>query len=225
MPTLALTTTFSDLSVLTASSYNVNIWVPATANSSLEIINGQLASDNMDASWTLVSSEQVQPHQLCGGSWAAGTSSLDYFNEWFEGVTYTEQSLRDGRMAAIPGGGREFYLAEPAMVIFCWTIMWTNDSVNPSYTSEIYLSVDGTGSTKDGRAVKMTTHHGGDTHWDAKTQSLRKLTWWSGHKAVELAAGWHKAHLHVYAEENVPQTRVWARSFRVIWFKKPTTWG
>ena len=221
---LTLPNTFADLSVLSSSDWAGNYYNPTTPDETFEVINGHLDSSDMAAGWAEVTREQVQRYQLVGGGFVAGTANLDYFPSWFKNLEIGE-TFRPNRARAIPGATREFYLAEPAAVGFCWTIMWTNMSNDNDAKSRIYLNIDGTIDQDIYRDVARVGTTAGAHYYDYRTSSLRKLTYWSGFHMVELAAGWHRVGLRLYAQEEVPQTRIWARSFRVVWFKKAATWG
>jgi hypothetical protein len=228
MPTLTLANTFTSGNVLAADDWNDNFYKPTAANSSFEIINGHLDSDNMDASWTEVTREQTQRHIYCSGWSAAGTANLDYFDNWFVKVDTTSgtSSFTD-RPVPIPGAGQEFYLPNDSMVIFCWTVMWLSDSKKAADDNHarMHMYVDGVFDGNLRRDVRKVADSGPTVYVDRVIQGMRKLTYWSGHHTAELAAGWHSAGLRLVSASAIRQTRVWARSFRVIAFKKDQTWG
>lgn len=227
MPTLTLANSYAAGDALVASDWNENMYDPTAPNTSFEIINGHLDKDNMDATWPKILPEQVQRGVYGSAGFSAGTANLDYFKQWFSGCqTSVLTSTYPTRPMPIPGGNATFYVSHPVMAVFTWTICWTNISDNQSEATRIHLYVDDALKTSQRREVRATAEPGGPTGTYARIHQGRiKNRYWVGHHTMELGTGHHTAGLRILADENVPQSRVWARSFRYILMKKPQTWG
>lgn len=226
MPTLALVHNFS-AGVLNAADWNDNLYDPTAVNGSFEIINGHLDTTNRDATdWPLILPEQVQRGAYGEMGFVAGTANLDYFNTWFTGLTVggtSDTSTYPTRTIPIPGANATFYVQYPAMVVLSWTVFWTNISNDDEEQTRLHLFIDDVQQLDQRRDVRKVAASG--TAYNRVHEGRRKNRYWSGHHTLELAKGWHTAGLRIVADPAMPQSRVWARSFRYIVFKKDATWG
>lgn len=159
---------------------------------------------------------------------------------FFGGVGDTE-TAEGGYFKAIPGASIQFYLPYKAFVLLTWQVCWTNDSADDDHESHIRLFVDGqragaSGSRKEFcnvRRVRRTmyaadpdsTAVGADKSKYKFLRDRYKGRYWSGHQWLPLPGdtalgkGFHSASLRVIQNTNIPQTRVRARSMKVIFFK------
>ena len=211
---------------------------------SLRVINGDLNGDNF-TTVPVVTYKNVQKNTFSGGGQVAGTASLDFFSGgagtpkgsgWFRNSAATNKE----RALAVPGACIKFYLPYDALVLFSWSITWTNDSDDLQKTSNVMLFVDGDipdGGTADNtafaRRVRRTMFGGPNSITDdgsrstivsdtnASLQDRFKSRTWSGHYFTHtaLSAGWHEVGLRICATSGVKQTRVRARSMKYVYFK------
>jgi len=191
----------------------------------------------------------LQAHSVSGGKMVAGTANLDYFAHQgaseaqavsgiYQGRTLLESSKKNAYVA-IPGASIQFYLPFKAYVLLTWQVLWTNDSNDDDKESHIRLFIDGEregeSDTKDDfcnvrrvrRTMFATDPVGDDTkfHRDPYLRDRYKSRYWSGHQwlplpgKVPLAKGFHSASLRVIQSKDVKQTRIRARSMKVMFFK------
>ena len=211
---------------------------------SLENINGQLTSANLDTKPD-ITYMHVQKNAFSDAGAAAGTASLDFFagcnpvpvgSGWYRGVT--DLSVKKGRYLAIPGACKRFYLPYPARVLCLWSVTWANDSQDKDKTSNIAFFIDDdltSGSdnpltTPQTRRVRRSRFIGGDngftnkSYGDTQTQAVlfdryKQRTWTGHYLSEELSPGYHSIGLRVAAHSAVKQTRVKARSMKYIYFR------
>ncbi len=226
MPSLTLVNNFIAGAPLSSSAWNDNLYNPIATNGSFEIINGHLDSANMDAAWPEVLPEQVQRGAYGSMGFVAGTANLDYFNEWFREIsTSVPTSTHPTRAVPVPGANATFHVASPTMAVLSWTVFWTNISDNPADQTRLHLYIDGVLQATQRRDVRRTSEPAGVFVYERNHDGRVKNRYWTGHHTVELAPGYHTAGLRLLQAEGVEQSRVWARSFRYILFKKAATWG
>lgn len=227
MPTLVIVNTFA-AGVLVSSDWNDNLYDPTATNGSFEIINGHLDTVNMDGTdWPEVLAEQVQRDAYGLMGFVAATANLDYFNSWFNDID-TENDLTSDtptRALPIPGGNATFFVPYAAMVVLTWTVFWTNISDDADEKTLMHLYIDDALTATQRRDVQRTSTTSANGVWGRAHDGRIKNRYWTGHHTLELAKGYHTAGLRIIADAAVPQSRVWARSFRYIIFKKDATWG
>ena len=216
---------------------------------SLSVINGYLDYDNLENGLAnrSVTYPYLQKGSVSGGKMVAGTCNLDYFTHHesseaqsisgiFKGSSSLE-SAGENAYVAIPGASIQFYLPFKAYVLLTWQVLWTNDSDDDDKESHIRLFVDGEregeSTTKDDfcnvRRVRRTMFAAdplGSSFQNKKYLRDRyKSRYWSGHQwlplpgKVPLAKGFHSASLRVIQSTDVKQTRIRARSMKVMFFK------
>lgn len=227
MPALTLVNDFSAGAALSSSFWNDNLYNPVATNGSFEIINGHLDADNMDATWPEVLPEQVQRKTYGDMGFVAGTANLDYFNEWFREISTNgvTTSTYPTRPLPVPGANATFHVPSSAMAVLSWTVFWTNISDNPTNQTRMHLYIDDVLQATQRRDVRRTSEPSGTFVYGRNHDGRVKNRYWTGHHSVELAPGYHTAGLRILQAEGVEQSRVWARSFRYILFKKAATWG
>tara|TARA_R100000654_G_scaffold27339_3_gene51398 strand:- start:23082 stop:23864 length:783 start_codon:yes stop_codon:yes gene_type:complete len=142
---------------------------------------------------------------------------------------------------AIPGASIQFYLPYRAFVLLTWQVCWTNDSDDEDQETHIRLFVDGDKLGPEGevdefcnvRRVRRTMFLAATgspaTGTDKTTYNfLRdryKGRFWCGHQWLPLPGegalgkGFHSASLRLIQHSGVKQSRVRARSMKVIYFK------
>ena len=143
---------------------------------------------------------------------------------------------------AIPGASIQFYLPYRAFVLLTWQVCWTNDSDNEDEETQIRLFVDGDKLGPDGgvddfcnvRRVRRTMFRASASASEAtgtdKTtydflRDRYKGRFWCGHQWLPLPGegalgkGFHSASLRLIQHSGVKQSRVRARSMKVIYFK------
>ena len=238
MPTFIPIYTFVAGAVTDADQYCENLYSPGNA-ASFSSLNGNLDQLN----WPLLTAipkyfgkEDIQRGALSGGKGRSGTANLDYFNDWFQGFieapnpddgdqvcpapTGTDDLVR--RYMPIPGGTITFELTDRASdVIVTWTVLWGNDSAAHFRHSYLRLFVDGEPIPDQVRQAPRNIAAAGPLPFTThpQPQTLERSRYWSGHHALtDMQRGEHTVSLRLLAHENVPQTRIWARSMRYFRF-------
>ena len=163
---------------------------------------------------------------------------------FFGGVGNSPQATARAHYVPIPGASIQFYLPYKAFVLLTWQICWTNDSPDEDKESHVRLFLNGNRLGPDGeedefcnvRRVRQTmfqqqvvasipANSGTDKTYFSFLRDRYKGRYWSGHQwlplpgETALGKGFHSASLRIVQSEGVPQTRVRARSMKVIYFK------
>lgn len=240
---------FEDGNVPSGEQIFQNFHSASDPTNSLSVINGYLDSVNLadGLSNRSLTHPYLQKGSTSGGSMVAGTCNLDYFAHQnaseaqsisgiYEGKSNLESSGKNAYLA-IPGASIQFYLPFKAYVLLTWQVLWTNDSDDDDKESHIRLFVDGQregeSATRDDfcnvRRVRRTMFASDPTgsgfQNDNYLRDRYKSRYWSGHQwlplpgKVPLEKGFHSASLRVIQSKGVKQTRIRARSMKVIFFK------
>lgn len=229
-----------------ADNFTKLLYNPTTPPSTFDVINGQLTTTNLKAGIT-IKKESVQRGAFTRVSFTGATANLDYFNNWFRGVAWTENVDDpaydiDNVFVAIPGASRTFYLPYATSYTWItWNICWSigvSDDLLHAAVIKLYI---------DGIEVNKIRRQASDNYVGALSYTRYAIAdkYWTGHHVVaSMAAGWHTVSLricmdaegvnvpHVYDEGGAgfggdptvaytcdEQTRVRVRAIRVIGFK------
>jgi len=229
MPDIVLPHTPVDGAVSSADGISQNLYDPAAAPNSYEVINGRLNNPNRRATWD-VDSTQIQQNACSGGGSVGATLGLDYFDNLFR--SFDAAANDPALYEPIPGGSLEFFLPyDPALTILSWTLHLTGNGVlgatyddpaapPPNIVGRVYLHVDGV------RVVAGTTRN-----MLIPGNSTRGLTRsWAGHIMIDgpglggtLGKGWHSASLRIVIDPTATQpgvqfSRVNCRAINYVYF-------
>jgi hypothetical protein len=215
MPDIVLPHTPVDGAVSSADGISQNLYDPAAAPNSYEVINGRLNNPNRRATWD-VDSTQIQKNGCSGGGSVGATLGLNYFGDLFE--AYVPAENPSALFEAIPGSSIEFFLPyDSTLVILTWTIYTQNaDGVNGAggiydVSGRIMLYVD---DVRIPAKIMPAGTAGLQTH--SRT--------WAGHIMLDgppggsMWKGWHSASLRVVAYDDEPFVRVGCRSMQYVYF-------
>ena len=158
MPTIPVTTPFSDGSVADEELLNDALYRPLAAPVNMSITNGQLDSANIDASFRVDSSD-VQGGAFTTAAQVGATGSNDYFYNFYEEI---ELELLGGAIAPwiadidnianadpldstplephyvlIPGASQKFYLEYPCTVLLFWHVETEAKNNAPQSSSQL----------------------------------------------------------------------------------------
>ena len=218
------------------------------ATNSLAVLNGFLDEENTASIGNReIEHIYLQRNSVSGGDMVAGTANLDFFTHispndgpGTSGIyagSPDPETAQHHEYKVLPGGAIQFYLPFPAFVLLTWQVCWTNDSGNTGQESHMRLFVNGDPVGIPGnednswnvRRVRRTMFRvstsGSDNEQDVYLRDRYKSRYWSGHQWLPLPGdtplrkGFHSASLRVIQHEDVKQTRVRARSMKVIYFK------
>jgi len=216
MPALTIGSNYPPVADATTAVVDVNDWFydPAAPSAALSIINGYLDYDNIPSNLNL-SAEYTQRGSHVYGHKASGTANLDYrwtwFGEWTMPVVWSVTDYDPYQ--PIPGGCTSLYVKWTARVLVVWTVFWMNDSDDTdSDKSAIFLMVDGVEQPSQVRVI-------GRTDFSGSPEGYKKHRSWSGQAWVSVTAGWHDFGLCILADEDIRNTRVYARSIIAVPFK------
>jgi len=229
MPDIILPHIPIDGAVSSADGISQNLYDPAAAPNSYEVINGRMDNANREATWD-VDTTQIQRNGCSGGGSVGATLGLNYFEDLFRSF---DAAVNDPTLyEPIPGSSLEFYLPhDPALTILSWTLHLTGNGVPgstyddppappPNIVGRIYLHVDGT------RFVAGTTRN-----MLIPGSTARGLTrTWAGHVMIDgpglggtLGKGWHSASLRIVIDPTalkpgVQFSRLNCRAINYVYF-------
>lgn len=245
MPTITLTN-FPLAEKETPEADKIAKWfyTPSVTPDSFDVINGQLDLDNMTGGWTIERAD-TQRGSLIQMESVAGTANLDYFSDWFSGIStagwffdpllatptaYADADTADDikDYVAIPGSIKTFYNPyDRGFALFLWNINWTNDSA--AYTKlslvRFFYRLTPTSSLITEGDLKRSVNR---TIWQeasgpASHKGTDKTRFWNGHTSrVLLNPGYVSVGLYVKADDDFAQTRVRCRSMKVVNWHYPS---
>lgn len=202
---------FSDGDVVTASGVQGLIYSGTDPASSLAILNGFLDEANLFGDD--VGAEHTQKGSHVESRQVAGTVSLDYFDDlWGDHTTASWSSSQLDEAVVIPGASVDFYMPWAGFAILRWTVFWSNTSNTEAERSAMFLTFDDAYQTNQHRYVSrcINTAAAPPVHEGYKCSRV-----WSGHHCELTTAGWHSARIKLIGDDDVQQTRVWARNMIV----------
>jgi hypothetical protein len=150
---------------------------------------------------------------------SAGTTNLDYFDNYFKGNATTNWDATNlGQGRPIPGACRRIWVPWTADVLVLGTLMCGNTSAAENDRTFVYMTIDGTFVDDQRRSVRrsLATLTGAI---DLHRGSRRNRSWQPIHLAEGVTEGWHDFGLSILGNEAVEMNRVWARHMIVVPFK------
>lgn len=189
MPTLTIPNTFTSGTVINPSLYNDNIYDPNDPNNSLEIINGNLDSVNINEP---ITSEKILPGSLTIGQMVGDVRIHRYYQELFynenEDTNNTAKSF-----TYITNCGSTFYLSQTMLCIFSWGIYLPITEKDDNHTTgRIFFEVDGTGIPSTIRWMPNIVYSTAGNFRD-----WHKCRYHTGSYIKSLNEGWHNAGLKI----------------------------
>lgn len=182
---------------------------------SLNIINGLLDWENIDAGWT-VSKEYTQRGSAIDGVTSARTVNLDwsyrifgtYQTGSFKNTNYGTNTVNNSLTRPIPGACREFYSKWDGYALVTWSVFFGNDNSNASYLSSVLLVANDSYQTSQMRNASRCASY-----------FYQRARVWSGHAIVQISEGFNSVGLHMIADSRIRMTRTWASNIQVLPFK------
>ena len=224
-----------------------NWYFPSAAgDQSLEVINGHLDSNNLDAAFKFTN-RHIQKETISKSKMVGCTANIDYFGKMFGGAdtynaTGTFKEHSDAFMSkdalAVPGLGIRFYNPnDSAKCVIQWNFSQQTDGVyliDDTITGQgknfpvFFLFIDGVMDPVNARRYvpgMFSTTATGPNYFLGRT--------WTGHKLIKnLSKGWHSASIRVVIPNSnisggtsagstrfVTQCRVRSRAMRYILFR------
>lgn len=199
----------------------------ATPEDSLNIINGLLDYENVDAGWT-VGKEYTQRGSAIDGYSAARTVNLDWswkvWGDWqtgsYNGANYGDNIVDAGIARPIPGANREFYSKWAGYALVLWSAYWGSDNgARPAIDDDEYLTsvlLVANGTYQDSQL-----RHSGKCVEPSESYFYQRARVWSGHAVIAITEGFNSVGLQIVGDSRIRLTRTWACNIQVVPFKYP----
>jgi hypothetical protein len=108
MPDITLPHSFSAGDKPTALQVNEDIYKPRSVPDNFSVLNGQVGPSNF--AFSKLARGVAAPGTFTLSRTVGGTSNLDYFDNWYEGIAGSEKDPPESRYIAIPGLACNFYV-------------------------------------------------------------------------------------------------------------------